>query len=196
MPAKDRLKTYRAKRAFSETSEPAGRKRGARPERQPIFVVQKHDATRLHYDFRLEADGVLKSWAVPKGPSTNPRDQRLAVQTEDHPIEYAEFEGVIPPGLYGAGPVIVWDRGTYRNVKDIPMSTALEEGHATFWLDGEKLRGAYSLTRMNRGKPGKEPWLLVKMNDEEADPDRDVTEAEEKSVVSGRTIKQVARKAD
>src|SRR6266545_6832263 len=115
MPS-EQLKRYRAKRDFRKTKEPSGKgKRRRRKKREPIFVIQKHDARTLHYDFRLEVDGVLKSWAVPKGPSTDPREKRLAMPTEDHPMEYARFEGVIPEGEYGAGPVIVWDRGVYEN---------------------------------------------------------------------------------
>jgi DNA ligase D-like protein (predicted 3'-phosphoesterase) len=132
-------------------------KRHSSPERvtagMPTFVIQKHAASTLHYDFRLEVAGTLKSWAVPKGPSTDPREKRLAVPVEDHPLGWGDFEGVISEGHYGAGAVIVWDRGTYRNetVKDgepVPMERALEEGHATFWLEGEKLRGGYALTRV------------------------------------------------
>src|SRR5438132_4733421 len=142
------LARYREKRDFRNTPEPRPRtlRRGGK---RPRFVIQKHDATSLHYDFRLEVDGVLKSWAVPKGPSTDPRDKRLAMPTEDHPLEYADFEGVIPEGEYGAGPVIVWDAGTYRNLterdgREIPMAEGLRRGHVKVWLDGRKLRGAYS----------------------------------------------------
>jgi DNA ligase D-like protein (predicted 3'-phosphoesterase) len=154
------------------------------------FVIQKHDATSLYYDFRLEAEGVLKSWAVPKGPSTDPREKRLAMPTEDHPLAYADFEGVIPEGEYGAGTVIVWDRGSYRDLGEEPVERALERGHATVWLEGEKLRGGYALTRIGKGK--RERWLLVKMDDEGADRRRNPVSSQPESVLSGKTIEQVA----
>jgi DNA ligase D-like protein (predicted 3'-phosphoesterase) len=154
-------------------------------------VIQKHDATSLHYDFRLEAGGVLKSWAVPKGPSTNPKDKRLAMRTEDHPLGYADFEGVIPEGEYGAGPVIVWDTGTYRNLtekdgREVPVEKAVENGHAKVWLEGKKLTGGYALTRVDKGK--RERWILIKMADETADTRRNLVKAQPQSVLSGRTI--------
>jgi DNA ligase D-like protein (predicted 3'-phosphoesterase) len=169
--------------------------KGHAKERRPRFVVHKHDATTLHYDVRLEAAGVLKSWAVPKGPSTNPRDKRLAMPTEDHPLGYVDFEGVIPEGRYGAGPVIVWDTGTYRNLtqrdgRTVPVEQAVEDGHVTVWLEGEKLTGGYAFTRI--GKGARQRWLLVKMDDEEADARRKPVKTEPASVVSGRTIEQVA----
>src|SRR5437773_6808326 len=149
-PERDRLAAYRNKRS-ERSPEPRGRMRGS-TSRRPRFVVQKHDATNLHYDFRLEAGGVLKSWAVPKGPSARPKDKRLAMPTEDHPIEYADFEGVIPEGLYGAGPVIVWDTGTYRNLterdgEEVPVDRAVDDGHVAVWLEGHKLTGPFALTR-------------------------------------------------
>src|SRR5437588_1927328 len=132
--------------------------------RRPIFVIQKHAATSLHYDFRLEVDGVLRSWAVPKGPSTDPREKRLAVEVEDHSLAYGDFEGRIGSG-YGAGTVIVWDAGTYRNLDEQrSMSEALEVGHAKFWLEGEKLSGGWTLQRTRGGK--KPQWLLIKRRDE------------------------------
>jgi DNA ligase D-like protein (predicted 3'-phosphoesterase) len=157
---------------------------------EQIFVVQKHDARRLHYDFRLEVDGVLKSWAVPKGPSTDPKEKRLAIMTEDHPLSYSKFEGMIPEGQYGAGTVIVWDIGPYRNMTEkdgraISMAKALEKGHAAFWLEGRKLKGGYAITRTGRG------WILVKMKDEEA-RSGDVLKAEPRSVLSERTIEEMA----
>jgi DNA ligase D-like protein (predicted 3'-phosphoesterase) len=155
----------------------------------PEFVIQQHDATSLHYDFRLEVDGVMRSWAVPKGPSTDPRDKRLAMEVEDHPMSWNDFEGVIESG-YGAGTVIVWDRGAYRNLNDSPMSEALAAGHASFWLDGRKLRGGWTLRRTHGG--AKPKWLLIKRRDEEADARRRPTSSQPESVVSGRTIEQVA----
>jgi DNA ligase D-like protein (predicted 3'-phosphoesterase) len=183
----DRLKAYREKRDFGITSEPAGSK--ARADRQ-IFVVQEHDARNLHYDLRLEVEGVLKSWAVPKGPSMNPKDKRLAIETEDHPREYASFEGVIPKGEYGAGAVIVWDTGPYRNLtekdgREIPMAAALENGHTAFWLEGKKLKGGFALTRTGRG------WILIKMKDDQADVSRDILLTEPRSVLSNKTVQEI-----
>jgi DNA ligase D-like protein (predicted 3'-phosphoesterase) len=149
----------------------------------PVFVIQKHDASSLHYDFRLEVDGAMKSWAVPKGPSLDPADKRLAMPVEDHPMSWNDFEGVIGEGQYGAGTVVIWDRGTYENLKDVPMAEALEAGAARFRLEGEKLQGAWSLRRME----GDRGWLLVKKKDEDAQPGRDVVAERPESVVSGKT---------
>jgi DNA ligase D-like protein (predicted 3'-phosphoesterase) len=164
-----------------------------------MFVIQKHDARNLHYDFRIEAGGVLKSWAVPKGPSTDPRDKRLAMPTEDHPLDYGDFEGVIPKGHYGAGPVIVWDTGSYRNItekdgEEVPIERALENGHAVIWLEGQKLRGGYALNRIGRGED--ERWLLVKKRDEESDARRNPVSTQPNSVLSGKSIEQVRREGD
>lgn len=190
------LESYLDKRDFKRTPEPKGGGGSARGEREgPIFVIQKHRASQLHYDFRLEAAGTLKSWAVPKGPSTDPRDKRLAVPTEDHPLEYAEFEGVIPEGEYGAGTVLVWDAGIYRSLKtdkdgnELPLEECFSNGHATFWLEGEKIRGGYALTRV--GESDDERWLLVKMDDDEADARRNPVSTEPASVLSGRTLDQI-----
>src|SRR6266545_2235965 len=162
------LGEYEAKRNFRETPEPApGRER---PHGKSIFVIQEHDATRLHYDFRLEADGVLKSWTVTKEPSLDPADKRLAVRVEDHPLSYASFEGTIPAGHYGAGQVRVWDHGTYEPIG--PVAEGLASGKLSFVLHGQKLNGRFSLVRMGsfRGesgkKDGKENWLLIKGRDE------------------------------
>lgn len=196
MPKRNGLKTYRGKRDFTKTPEPRGGtpRKGARP----IFVIQKHDARRMHYDFRLEVDGVLKSWAVPKGPSTDPKEKRLAVPTEDHPVEYADFEGVIPEDAYGGGTVLVWDAGAYGNLmadKDPPreMAEAFEEGHIEVWLEGKKLRGGYALVRTEPKKREKPRWLLIKMRDEQADARRNPVSTEPQSVITGRTIDEVAR---
>jgi DNA ligase D-like protein (predicted 3'-phosphoesterase) len=156
----------------------------------PRFVIQQHAATSLHYDFRLEAGGTLKSWAVPKGPSTDPRDKRLAMRVDDHPLSYADFEGVIGPG-YGAGEVIVWDEGEYRNLGEGPLEDELEDGHASFWLEGHKLEGGWSLRRIAGGE--KERWLLVKKRDEKADARRNPVSTQPQSVKSGRTIEELKR---
>jgi DNA ligase D-like protein (predicted 3'-phosphoesterase) len=154
------------------------------------FVIQKHDATTLHYDFRLEVDGVLKSWAIPKGPSTDPREKRLAVQVEDHGLDYFDFEGVLGEG-YGAGTVIVWDLGTYRNLDDErSMDQALKDGHVKVWLDGDKLTGGWTLQRTRGGE--KPQWLMIKRRDEEADARRDPQSTQPESVKTGRTIEEVA----
>ena len=163
--------------------------------RRRIFVVQKHAARTLHYDFRLEVEGVLKSWAVPKGPSTDPREKRLAVAVEDHALDYADFEGRIGETSYGAGAVIVWDTGPYRNRterdgSEIPIGRALADGHAVVELEGRKLRGRYALTRTDT-EP-RERWLLVKVRDEVADARRDPVSTQPESVLTGRTIEQVA----
>jgi DNA ligase D-like protein (predicted 3'-phosphoesterase) len=162
-----------------------------------MFVIQKHDARSLHYDFRLEAGGVLKSWAVPKGPSTDPRDKRLAMPTEDHPLDYGDFEGTIPEGNYGAGTVIVWDTGSYRNVterdgEEVPIDEALDAGHAVVWLEGRKLHGAWTLQRIGRGR--EERWLLVKKRDEGADARRNPVRTQPESVLSGKTIEDLRDK--
>jgi DNA ligase D-like protein (predicted 3'-phosphoesterase) len=156
----------------------------------PRFVIQQHAARSMHFDFRLEAGGTFKSWAVPKGPSMDPRDKRLAMAVEDHSLSWGDFEGVIPEGEYGAGQVIVWDRGTYRNLADRPLEEGLEDGHLSFWLEGEKLRGGWSLRRVGGG--GKERWLLLKRRDEEADARRNPVSTQRESVVSGRTVEEVA----
>jgi DNA ligase D-like protein (predicted 3'-phosphoesterase) len=156
----------------------------------PIFVVQKHLARALHYDVRLEVDGVLKSWAVPKGPSPDPREKRLAVAVEDHDLGHADFEGAA-----GAGAVIVWDRGTYENLtrrddREVPIAQALADGHVVVGLHGEKLRGAWALTHTDR-EGGRERWLLVKVRDADADARHDPVSTRPESVISGRTIEDL-----
>lgn len=186
-----------SKRRLDHRPEPRGGETAG--DNKSIFVIQEHDASTLHYDFRLEIGGMLKSWAVPKGPSTDPRDKRLAIETEDHPLEYADFEGVIPQGDYGAGTVLVWDRGTYRNLKtdakgneSVSMLTAYKHGHLLFWLDGQKLTGGYALT-LFRTDDGRKQWLLVKMDDASADARRNPVNTEPQSVLSGHTLAQIAQ---
>ena len=192
------LKAYKDKRDFTRTPEP--------PHQPPyggegslIFVVQKHAARRLHYDFRLEVDGVLKSWAIPNGPSLDPKVKRLAVMVEDHPLDYSSFEGVIPEAEYGAGRVIVWDTGTYSPDEDgklffqdrtraqEQMRGNLAEGKASVFLRGHKLRGGWTLVKMRRSLNN---WLLIKYQDEYAEPDRDVLK-EDLSVLSGLSIQDL-----
>ncbi|MBX4865750.1 DNA ligase D [Rhizobium bangladeshense] len=186
------LETYQAKRNFKLTPEPRG---GKGRSSGNSFVIQKHDATRLHYDFRLEMDGVLKSWAVTKGPSLNPEDRRLAVHVEDHPLSYADFEGIIPKGQYGGGTVIVWDRGNWTPVGDAQQ--AYREGHLEFELDGEKLKGRWHLVRMH-GRPGekRENWLLIKGDDAEARHDGDILKERPESAKTGRQLEDVSENPD
>lgn len=188
---------YRRKRDFGRTPEPSGDGRKKKKGRWPLFVIQQHAATSMHWDFRLEAEGTLKSWAVPKGPSTDPRDKRLAMPTEDHPLEYVDFEGVIPMGEYGGGPVIIWDRGVYENRsvdkrgRKVSVSKAIELGSVKVYLRGQKISGGHALVRTG-SKPGERArWLLVKERDAEADARRNPTRTQPESVVSGRTLRQV-----
>ena len=185
----DGLKAYRAKRSVNRTSEPFGR---ASPALAGIFVVQKHSARRLHFDLRLETDGVLKSWAVPRGPSYNPKDKRAAFQTEDHPVEYAAFEGFIPPGNYGAGAMIVWDEGTHKIVEgaDDPVA-AIAEGKLAFVLEGTKLKGEWALVKLRGKKYQANEWLLIKHPDGYVTNDWDVTLEAPWSVASGLTLEEL-----
>jgi bifunctional non-homologous end joining protein LigD len=197
VPRQVALREYRRKRDFRRTPEPRGRRE--RPRAHPgQFVVQQHAARRMHYDFRLELDGVLKSWAVPKGPSLAAGERRMAVQTEDHPLEYAGFEGVIPTGEYGGGTVVVWDRGVWRPIGD--PRAGLARGKLDFTLSGEKLRGRWHLVRMRaRGaEPRRASWLLIKGRDAEARTGSaaEVTAGEPRSVLSGRDLDAVAHAAD
>jgi bifunctional non-homologous end joining protein LigD len=189
------LVRYRSKRDFSRTNEPRGKaKSTAKPDAQKVlFIVQKHAATRLHFDFRLEVDGVLKSWAVPKGFPFAHADKRLAMQVEDHPREYAKFEGVIPPGNYGAGTVMLWDAGICEFLDD-PPQTGLRKGKLHLDLNGQKLKGIWRLVRMKPGEDRDEnAWLIIKSG-ESVKPIS--ARQEDKSVVSGRTMKQIASMAD
>jgi bifunctional non-homologous end joining protein LigD len=196
------LEEYKRKRRFEETPEPppkVEKKLGHR------FVVQKHDATRLHYDFRLEMDGVLKSWAVPKGPSLDPGDKRLAMQVEDHPVSYFDFEGIIPEGNYGAGTVMVWDVGTWQPLSPVPVNgkyvpgtdaeaaAMLAKGDLKFRLDGKKLKGDFALIKMRGRRPGSKgnEWLLIKKHDDAAVEGYDIDEFDE-SVLSKRSLAEIA----
>jgi len=181
------LDRYCEKRDFNRTPEPQGRASQGRGNR---YVIQKHAASRLHYDLRLECDGVLLSWAVPKGPSLSTARRRLAVRVEDHPLDYADFEGVIPGGEYGGGTVMVWDTGTYETPDGRPLSEALAEGFAEFVIHGAKLRGRWKLIHWPARGPAN--WLLVKGKDEHADPEIDITKAEPNSALSGRTMAEIA----
>ncbi|MEU3859931.1 DNA polymerase ligase N-terminal domain-containing protein [Streptomyces sp. NPDC028722] len=197
MAAEDRLRTYRGRRDFERTREPSGRAAPA-GDAGPRFVVQIHDARRMHFDFRLQVGDVLKSWSVPKGPSDDPGDKRLAVPTEDHPPAYEDFEGVIPKGEYGGGTVIVWDRGTYeplshdRRGRPVDFAESLERGHATFRLRGAKLHGDYALTRFRDGTDGEEAWLLVRKGPARPDAHGTPDPRRARSVRTGRTLAQVA----
>lgn len=156
-------------------------------------MIQKHKSSNLHYDFRIEIDGALKSWAVPKGPSTDPSDKRLAVPLEDHPMDYADFEGVIPEGQYGAGTVMVWDNGTYENLEhdeenNMPMDKCYENGRIEISLKGEKIQGGYALIK---SKNMDDNWLLIKMDDDHADARRNPTSTENRSVKTGRTLEEI-----
>ena len=183
------LSEYNQKRNFNSTLEPKGRVKQSSTEL--IFVVQKHAASHLHYDFRLEMDGVLKSWAIPKGPSMNPADKRLAIMVEDHPYSYKDFEGTIPEGNYGAGNVIVWDNGTYiladkdeLEEEDHKLQFDLQKGHLSFILNGKKLKGEFALVKLKTKQEN--TWLLIKSKDKYAN-DEDVLQ-QDKSVLSNRTL--------
>src|SRR5688500_3412578 len=190
------IATYNQKRDFSKTKEPKGRRLKGKGD---SFVVQKHDASRLHWDFRLELDGVLKSWAVPKGPSLDPGDNRLAMRTEDHPLDYGTFEGTIPKGEYGGGTVMLWDRGRWVPEPGKDPSKTIEEGHLHFALDGERMKGEWVMFRL-KARPGEkaEPWMLKKVTDDFAKPEEGDALVEEcvTSVTTGRTMAEIAAGAD
>src|SRR5437867_3556590 len=179
------LEEYKRKRKFDKTPEPAGT---IKKQEGNSFVIQKHHATRLHYDFRLEMEGVLRSWAIPKGPSFNPADKRLAMETEDHPIDYGDFEGIIPAGNYGAGKVIIWDNGTYEMVDPRTPEEGWKKGKLHFVLNGKKLKGEWVLVRGSR-----EPrqWIFFKVRDQYASSTIDITEQRPESVVSGKLVDQI-----
>src|SRR5687768_5564295 len=189
------LSEYKKKRHFNKTPEPEGKEASGRGDKL-LFVVQKHAASHLHYDFRLELKAALKSWAVPKGPSMNPADKRLAMLVEDHPFDYKDFEGIIPKGNYGAGTVIIWDQGTYEPAEQLPSRSAQEKallkafysGSMRIKLNGKKLKGEFALVQ-SKGRE-ENAWLLMKKTDE-ASSTEDIT-LEDKSVVSGKTLEQVA----
>jgi bifunctional non-homologous end joining protein LigD len=196
MPHKP-LTTYKEKRNFKKTPEPGDDETPSKKEHN-IFCIQEHHARALHWDFRLEVDGVMPSWALPKGPSTNPNVKRLAVQTEDHPVSYATFEGIIPEGEYGAGTVMVWDYGTYKNIREkngtlIPMSTCIQEGRIEIFLEGKKLNGIYVLIRL---KNSHKNWLFFKKNDEYANSEEEITTKETSSALTGRSIAQIKKDAN
>jgi bifunctional non-homologous end joining protein LigD len=185
------LTEYRKKRRFDVTAEPAGGKPPRRAKKKLSYVIQKHRATALHYDFRLEWKGVLLSWAVPKGPSLDPSVKRMGMQTEDHPIEYARFEGIIPEGQYGGGTVMIWDSGAWTPEVD-DVDAALKKGELKFRLDGKKLHGSWVLVRIRAREGGRPPWLLIKHRDEFASK-KDIAEKEPRSVVSKRILAEIAR---
>ena len=192
--ASDPLSEYNAKRDFATTAEPAGER--ATSDTGNIFMVQKHDATRLHWDLRLEVDGVLKSWAVTKGPSPDPDIKRLAVRTEDHPLSYATFEGTIPKGEYGGGTVMLWDRGTWAPIEG-KSAKDLEKGHLHFTLDGERMKGEWLLIRLKpRGNEKRENWLLRKLQDEHAEEGDTLVQRCLTSVSTGRSMAQIAAGSD
>jgi bifunctional non-homologous end joining protein LigD len=188
------LAEYKRKRDFTKTAEPEGKATRRRSTRGLRFVIQKHAASHLHFDFRLELDGVMKSWAVPKGPSYDPSVRRLAMEVEDHPIAYNTFEGTIPKGEYGGGTVMLWDRGTYEpdgGGGANALRDGYERGDLKIVMHGKRMKGGWVLVRMRR-EAGRAQWLLIKHRDELADPDYDVVEEAVTSVASGRTMEEIA----
>src|SRR3954469_10399642 len=192
------LQEYKRKRDFKKTPEPAGTIHTQSVHAQPgtSCVIQKHAATRLHYDFRLEMEGVLRSWAVPKGPSLDPGEKRLAVHVEDHPIDYGDFEGIIPKGQYGGGTVLLWDRGTWTYAGEGDPVAAYKKGNLKFQLDGEKLHGRWALVRMGgrNQEDGHENWLLIKEKDDTAVPGSGDAVVQEypNSVATGSSLEEIA----
>jgi DNA ligase D-like protein (predicted 3'-phosphoesterase) len=202
MAAKSTLKTYRARRGLSRSSvhEPYGSITKKKTQK-PLFVIQKHDASHLHYDFRIEIDGVLKSWAVPKGLPEKRGIRRLALPTDDHPMEYAHFEGIIPQGHYGGGTVMVWDIGTFENIKKengvlVPLKNCYKKGTIEIFLKGKKIWGPYALIRTH-GLSNKESWIILRMSlDKQGEKSRKIKVKKEVSALSGRTMKEIADDAD
>lgn len=193
-----KLKKYAAKRDFKRTSEPSGKRRPAKMKN--YFVIQKHDATNLHYDLRLQIGNVLASWAVPKGPSTDPKVKHLAIRVEDHPLAYGDFEGTIPAGEYGGGTVMVWDKGTYDNLRvakpgdGADMEKSLRQGLIEIRLNGKKLKGGYNLIKTKGfGGAGKNSWLLLKAKDEFAHAKMEPVKHQPNSAKSGKSMKQIAK---
>lgn len=197
--ANNKLTTYRKRRDLAKSPEPIGTLKKRRTKKL-LFVIQKHAARALHYDVRLEIDGVLVSWAVPKGPSMNPAVKRLAVRTDDHPMEYAKFEGIIPTGSYGAGTVMVWDIGSYKNIKTspegrlVPLEECLRDGRIEVFITAEKIQGGFAFIRMHRQE--KEQWLMIKMRDEYADARRNPVNSEKESALTGRTMQKIKQDAE
>jgi DNA ligase D-like protein (predicted 3'-phosphoesterase) len=194
MTKRKTFEKYTAERLFDKSPEPTGNK-DRNGGKEPLFVIQEHDATSRHFDFRIECGGVLKSWSVPKGLSTDAGDKRLAIPTEDHPMRYADFEGIIPEAEYGAGTVIIWDRGTYTNLKEdegeaTSIAESFEEGHIIIWLKGDKLRGGYAFIR--KEDDADSVWFAIKMKDDEADAHRNPVSTQPESVVSGKTLKDLS----
>jgi bifunctional non-homologous end joining protein LigD len=186
------LEKYRKKRNFKVSPEPKGHPQTKRKS-SLLYVIQKHQASHLHYDFRLESNGVLLSWAIPKGPSLDPSVKRLAMQVEDHPVEYGGFEGVIPEGEYGGGTVMIWDRGTWSPEEDIPIDESVRKGSLKFQLNGKKLRGSWALVRTkNYGGTKKSAWLLIKHRDEFASK-KDITLQKPRSAVSDQLLVDIAK---
>jgi bifunctional non-homologous end joining protein LigD len=194
-PKQEKLAEYRRKRDFTKTVEPRG---GVTSRTKALaFVIQKHAARNLHFDLRLELDGVMKSWAVPKGPSLDPSVKRLAMQVEDHPIDYNVFEGTIPRGEYGGGTVMVWDKGTYEYGGSEPnpiegLRRGYEKGDFKFVLKGKRLKGSWVLVRTRRGDPKRAQWLLIKHRDEFAVPGSDIVAEATTSAATGRTMEEIA----
>ena len=186
------LEEYRRKRDFEKTPEPAPKPVAKKKAKDlPLFFIQRHDATRLHYDFRLEMDGVLKSWAVPKGPSLEPLSKHLAMHVEDHPVDYGNFEGNIPKGEYGGGSVMLWDRGTFELLGDAPGADQIKRGDLKFRLHGEKLNGEFALVQMKGRGKGNE-WLIIKKKDAFAQPGWNI-EDHARSVLTGRSQQEIAK---